>query len=104
MIIEHRTYNIKPGAVPKLMDLYEKEGMEVHKEILGNQIGYFYTEIGPLNEIVHIYGYDSLDDRAIRRKKLAENKTWQAYIKKGMELIEHQESKILIPANFSEIK
>ena len=64
----------------------------------------FYTEIGPLNEIVHIYGYDSLDDRAIRRKKLAENKTWQAYIKKGMELIEHQESKILIPANFSEIK
>ena len=28
----------------------------------------FYTEIGPLNEIVHIYGYDSLDDRAIRRK------------------------------------
>ena len=49
-------------------------------------------------------GYESLDDRAIRRKKLAENKTWQAYIKKGMELIEHQESKILIPANFSEIK
>ena len=37
-------------------------------------------------------------------QKLAENKTWQAYIKKGMELIEHQESKILIPANFSEIK
>ena len=57
MIIEHRTYKIKPGKLNELMDLYEKEGMEVHKKILGNQIGYFYTEIGPLNEIVHLYGH-----------------------------------------------
>ena len=61
MIIEHRTYKIKPGKLNELMDLYEKEGMEVHKKILGNQIGYFYTEIGPLNEIVHLYGYESLN-------------------------------------------
>ena len=77
MIIEHRTYKIKPGKLNALMELYEKEGMEVHKKILGNQIGYFYTEIGPLNEIVHLYGYESLDDRAKRRKELAENKIWQ---------------------------
>ena len=80
MIIEHRTYKIKPGKLNELMDLYEKEGMEVHKKILGNQIGYFYTEIGPLNEIVHLYGYESLDDRAQRRKKLAENEIWQKYL------------------------
>ena len=83
---------------------FEKEGMEVHKKILGNQIGYFYTEIGPLNEIVHLYGYDSLDDRAKRRKELAENKIWQKYIAKAIDLFESQESKILIPANFSNIK
>jgi len=104
MIIEHRTYRIKPGKVNILLDLYEKEGMKVHREILGNQIGFFYTEIGPLNEVVHLYGYKSLDDRAIRRKKLSESSTWQNYIKKAMEYIEHQESKVLIPANFSKIK
>ena len=38
MIIEHRTYKIKPGKLNALMDLYEKVGMDVHKKILGNQI------------------------------------------------------------------
>ena len=28
MIIEHRTYKIKPGKLNALMDLYEREGME----------------------------------------------------------------------------
>ena len=104
MIIEHRTYKIKPVKLNQLMDLYEKEGMKIHKKILGNQIGYFYTEIGPLNEIVHLYGYESLDDRAKRRKELAENEIWQKYIAKAIDLFESQESKILIPANFSDIK
>ena len=104
MIIEHRTYKIKPGKLNLLMELYEKEGMAVHKEILGNQIGYFYTEIGPLNEIVHLYGYKSLDDRAKRRKELAKNEVWQKYITKAIDLIEYQESKILLPAEFSAIK
>ena len=104
MIIEHRTYKIKPGKLNILMDLYEKEGMAVHKEILGNQIGYFYTEIGPLNEIVHMYGYESLDDRAKRRKELSQTKVWQKYITKAIDLIEYQESKILMPAEFSAIK
>ena len=55
-------------------------------------------------EIVHIYGYDSLDDRAKRRKELAENDTWKNYISKAIGYVEHQESKILIPASFSKIK
>ena len=104
MVIEHRTYNVKPGAVQELMDLYEKEGMEVHRNILGNQIGYFYTEIGPLNQIVHLYGYKSLDDRAERRARLAKDATWKKFITKGINYIIDQESKILIPAQFSAIK
>ena len=104
MIIEHRTYKIKPGKLNALMDLYEKVGMDVHKKILGNQIGYFYTEIGPLNEIVHLYGYKSLDDRARRRKELSENETWQKYISQAIHFIENQESKILLPAKFSAIQ
>jgi len=104
LLIEHRTYKISPGKVNTLMELYEKEGMEVHRKILGNQIGYFYTEIGPLNEVVHLYGYESLNDRAKRRKELSENKTWQKFIAQAINYIEYQESKILVPAKFSKIK
>ena len=31
MIIEHRTYKIKPGKLNELMDLYEKEGNKDNK-------------------------------------------------------------------------
>lgn len=59
MIVEQRTYTLHPGALPELLDTYEREGMAVHRRILGNMIGYFYTEIGPLNQIVHLWGYDA---------------------------------------------
>ena len=35
--------------------------------ILGRLIGYFQTEIGDLNHVVHLWAYDSLEDRAARR-------------------------------------
>ena len=104
MIVEQRTYTLHPGALPELLETYEREGMAVHRQILGNLIGYFYTEIGPLNQIVHLWGYDSLDDRARRRTELAGNEQWQAYIKKGVKFFQTQESKILVPASFSPIK
>jgi hypothetical protein len=104
MIVEQRTYTLNPGVLPELLDTYEREGMAVHRRILGNMIGYFYTEIGPLNQIVHLWGYDGLDDRARRRAELAANEQWQAYIKKGLGFFRTQENKILIPAPFSPIK
>ena len=64
----------------------------------------FIQKIGPLNEIVHLYGYESLDDRARRRKELSENTTWQKFISQAINFIEYQESKILLPAKFSAIQ
>ena len=67
MIIEMRTYSIKPGELHNFINIYDKEIRQIHKKILGNQIGFFYTEIGNVNEVVHLYGYDSYEDRQSRR-------------------------------------
>lgn len=40
MIVEMRTYSLTPGSVSKWLRLYEEKGFPVHKEILGNLIGY----------------------------------------------------------------
>jgi len=104
MIVEHRTYTLEPGKLKELLETYEAEGMAVHRRILGNQIAYFYTEAGPLNQIVHLYGYENLDDRARRRAELGANEEWQRYLRKGAALFADQESKILIPAPFSPIR
>ena len=103
MIVAQRTYTLHPGQHLKYLDTYEKEGLEIQRPILGNLVGYFFTDIGPLNQIVHMWGYDSLDERTKRRRKLFEDLGWRAYIQMIAPMIASQESKILIPAPFSPI-
>src|SRR6266581_3504882 len=62
MIYEIRTYGLKPGAVAE----YEKrfaEAIEVRTRY-SQLYGIWHTDIGPLNQMVHIWSYDSLQQRA----------------------------------------
>ena len=44
--------------------------MEVQVRILGNMVGYYFTDVGPLNQVVHLWGYESMNDRYERRAGL----------------------------------
>jgi hypothetical protein len=104
MIVEERTYHLAPARVPEYLRLYEEKGVAIQTRILGNLIGYFSSEIGDLNCIVHMWGYSSLDDRATRRAALGRDPGWQAYLPLVVPLIQRMENRILIPAAFSPIK
>ena len=82
MIIEMRTYTIKPGELHNFINIYDFEIREIHTKILGNQLGFFYTEIGNVNEVVHLYGYDSYEERQSRRVTLSKSPEFKAYIGK----------------------
>jgi hypothetical protein len=77
MIVDHRTYELQPGRRREFLALYEKEGLPVQKKHLGNLVGFFTTEVGNVNEIVHIWAYEDLADphpptcRNGRRSRLA---------------------------------
>ncbi|CAB3715183.1 NIPSNAP family protein [Paraburkholderia rhynchosiae] len=104
MYYEIRTYQIRTGAVPAYLKLVEEEGIELQKRYLGELVGYFFSEIGPLNQIVHMWAYPSLDERESRRQRLAQDPQWQAFIPKIQALMETMESKIMKPAAFSPLK
>ena len=101
MIYEMRTYGMKVGTVPVYLELVEEEGIQIQKEHLGDLVGYFSTEIGPLNEIVHVWAFADLVDRAARRARLAADPRWQRFMPKIQALIQSMENKILLPAPFS---
>lgn len=101
MIVEQRTYRFRPGAVPQFMARYQAGPLALQTRILGNLLGYFVTEIGPLNETVHLWGYDSLDERARRRAALAAEPEWRAFLHEILPLLETQETKVLMPTSFS---
>ena len=104
MLYEERTYTLKPGSLAAYLKTYEAEGLAVQKAILGNLVGYFSTEFGTLNQVVHIWAYESLDERARRRAKLWQDQTWLAYAAKIIPLVEKMENRLLLPAPFSPLK
>ncbi|QRM57528.1 NIPSNAP family protein [Sinorhizobium sp. BG8] len=101
MFYEIRTYRLKNGAIPAYLKVVEEEGIAIQKSHLGELVGYFSSEIGPINEIVHIWAFSSLDDRDARRQRLAADPSWQAFLPKIRDIIETAENKIMKPAPFS---
>lgn len=104
MIIEKRTYVLHPGRVPEYLRLYEEEGFAIQEPVLGNLIGYFYTEIGTANEVIHMWGYEDYADRDRRRAELAARPDWQAYLAKILPMIRTMENAILKGASISPIR
>ena len=101
MFYEIRTYRLKNGAIPAYLKVVEEEGIAIQKKHLGELTGYFFSEIGPINEIVHIWGFTSLDDREARRGRLMADPEWQGFLPKIRDLIEVADNKIMKPAAFS---
>ena len=104
MIYEERIYTIQPGKIAEYMKNYEVLGLPVQKEVLGMLVGFWHTDVGGLNKVVHIWGYEDLDDRLDRRAKLAAHPDWPAYLEVALPLIVEQENRVLTPASFSPAK
>jgi hypothetical protein len=104
MIVEERIYRIRNGRMHRYLQLVRDEGLAIQQPILGCLIGYFVTEIGPLSQVTHLWGYADLQDRAQRRQRLATHPGWQAFMVKLSENIERAENRILIPTDFSPLR
>lgn len=100
MIYEIRTYRLKTGKTADYINAVASEGIRIQQPHLGHLIGYYYSEIGALNEIVHIWAYESLDDRENRRTALAQDPAWLAFLPRIQCLIETMENRIMKPFPF----
>ena len=104
MIFDHRTYSIYPGRMNDFLGIYGNQGYPLQKQYLGKCHGWFVSmDIGQLNQVVHIWEYADLNDRAERRARLAADPAWSSYLALGSPLIQSMENKILNLAPFFEL-
>ena len=101
MIVEERIYTFRIGGTAEFLRLYEAEGLELQRRFLGRMVGYFTTEFGTLHQIVHMWAYRDLAERAERRARLAQEPDWRAFQEKTASLIVKQENRLLLPTPFS---
>jgi hypothetical protein len=104
MIVEERIYTVQPGKTQEWLAFYGQHGLPIQQRLLGRLIGFFTSEIGPLNLVVHLWAYDSLAHREEARANLAKDPAWQAYLKDAPKVLQQMENRILVPAPFSPLK
>ena len=93
-IYEFRTYTLKPGSVAQA----EKNFGEALPNRVKNSplAAFWHTEIGPLNQIIHVWEYENLQHRADVRAQPVPG--WPPKIQ---EFILTMESEIWVPPPFS---
>jgi hypothetical protein len=106
MLVDHRTYTVRPGTMAAHLKIYEEYGLEVQKSHLGEPVAYLVAESGELNTYVHIWAYKDAADRATRRAAMQADPKWQLYLQKSAEAgyLIKQETKLMNDVPFAPLK
>lgn len=95
MIIEMRTYTLQPTTLAEA----EKRFGEAlpSREKYSKLAAFWHSEVGPLNQIIHVWAYDSFEHRAEVRNAASKDPNWPPKIR---EFCVAQQSEVFIPAPF----
>src|SRR3546814_18135854 len=86
MLLDVRTYRVKPGQLKAQFELYAKYGKPAQTKHLGQPLAFLRNETGDPNEYVHIWVYENAGDREKTRAAMQADAGWQDYRKRPAEL------------------
>ena len=98
-IYEMRTYCYNPGEIPIVLDKWASAIIERQK--YSPLVGCWYSDVGQLNKLVHIWAYKSYEHRSETRSEVVAKGVWPP--KEGIPALT-METKILLPFDFSPLK
>jgi hypothetical protein len=101
-IYELRWYRAHVGKAGEWLELFK--AVLPTRDKYTRRVGLWQTESGQLNEVVHMWVYKDLNDRAASRARMAGDPAWQAFIAKSPALLQHMQSIVLIPVPHSPLK
>ncbi len=95
MIYEFRTYTVRPTTLPEVLKRFA-EGYE-HRKQYSELAAFWYTEIGPLNQIIHVWPYENMEERNRLRAEAGKDPNWPP---KLHEFLVTMDSEIYLPFPF----
>ncbi|GAA5900290.1 hypothetical protein JCM6882_002298 [Rhodosporidiobolus microsporus] len=102
-LYELRTYQLKPGALLE----WEHEwrvGLEARLATGHYPVGAWFSQVGPLHQVNHMWQYDSLEARGERRAQSWTQDEWSQTVAKTTRLTTQMTSQILKPLSFSPLR
>ena len=71
MIVEFRTYTLHPRTLPEFLNRFGEKLQR--RQTYSPLAAFWYTEFGPLNQVIHVWTYkDELERRNIRAQAVAD--------------------------------
>jgi hypothetical protein len=104
MIVDVRTYTLVPRKMAAYLGLFEKHGLPVMQRHGLELMGYYTSQIGALNQVVHLWRYDSLADMEKKRAERDADPAWGAYLSLTEGMVLAQEDKVMRSTPFSPVR
>eukprot|EP00112_Aurelia_sp_Birch-Aquarium-sp1_P006563 Seg1721.10 transcript_id=Seg1721.10/GoldUCD/mRNA.D3Y31 product="Protein NipSnap 1" protein_id=Seg1721.10/GoldUCD/D3Y31 len=96
-IYELRSYSLKAGT---LIEWGNNWGLAI-KIRQKDAVGGFFSQIGELYQVHHIWAYKDLSHRKKAREIMWQEPAWGDCVANTVPLVNHMESRILVPASYS---
>lgn len=101
-LFELRAYDLKPGSLME-WEMYWRQGLECRRKVM-EPIGAWFAGVGQLNRVYHIWQFLDMQHRKISRRRSWEVPGWAETTHKTVNLVDHMESQIMVPMDFSPLK
>ena len=101
MFVDHRIYTLPHGRMQEYLTRYQAIGWPLQRRYLGHHIGCFVSDIGPLDQVIHMWGFPSMKDREERRTAIEADPEWIAFRQSISGTFSMQETSIWRAASFS---
>ncbi|MYD52094.1 MAG: NIPSNAP family protein [Dehalococcoidia bacterium] len=103
MIYDMRTYDIAMGKTPEYMEAVREIALPVRETYGIKLAGWYYTDIGALNKVVHIWAYRDFAHFEEAREAFRTDERWvNDYVPRVKGIILRQENQIMRASDFFE--
>ena len=94
-LVDHRIYTIAPRRMGEFVEVFDRLAMPILLNTLGTPLGFWTSLVGPQNQFVHLWGYDSLADYEARCRARDADPAMAAYMAASAALITAQETRLI---------
>jgi len=94
-VVDLRTYTIALRQMGEFIEVFDRLAMPVLLETLGHPIGFHVSQVGPLNQFVHLWAYESLAEYERRSALRDAHPAFPAYLQASAPLIVAQENRLI---------
>lgn len=94
-LVDHRIYTIRLRKMNEFLDVFDRLAMPILLETLGHPVGFHVSQVGPLNQFVHLWAYEDLADYERRCLARDSHPAFPAYLSASEHLITAQETRLI---------